>query len=202
MSTFFYFSLSCYYCYYYLDIKNISFVINFDFPKNIEDYVHRIGRTARAGATGTAISFFTQEDAKLARELIKVIEDTGQEIPPQLRAFAYESRSHGAGDSRYRGYGSSYRHTGSNGFSSNAQFRSSYGFGGSGSSFYGGGGSSYGAAASHPVAYPTGGNPLYASNATDPYHTSAASSYAPYGPPSAAGTSMTSHAYMNANHGW
>lgn len=137
--------------------------------------------------------------------MIKVIEDTGQEIPPQLRAFAYETRSHGGGESRYRGYGSSYRHTSSNGFSSNAQFRSSYGFGGNGSSFYGSGGSSYGTA-SHSVAYSTAaGNPSYTSTVADPYN---ASAYAPYGPPSAAasgiaGASMaTSHAYMNTSQGW
>jgi ATP-dependent RNA helicase DDX5/DBP2 len=55
-----------------LDIKNITYVINFDFPMQIEDYVHRIGRTGRAGESGIAISFFTSENSGLARELIKV----------------------------------------------------------------------------------------------------------------------------------
>jgi len=54
-----------------LDVKDISFVINLDFPENIESYVHRIGRTGRAGAQGTAISFVTYEDdRKIARDLI------------------------------------------------------------------------------------------------------------------------------------
>jgi len=44
---------------YILDVKDIKYVINFDFPNNVEDYVHRIGRTGRAGATGTAYTFFT-----------------------------------------------------------------------------------------------------------------------------------------------
>jgi ATP-dependent RNA helicase DDX5/DBP2 len=41
------------------DVKNIECVVNFDFPGNLEDYVHRIGRTGRAGAKGTAYSFLT-----------------------------------------------------------------------------------------------------------------------------------------------
>ena len=45
------------------DVKDIGYVINYDMPNQIEDYVHRIGRTARAGATGTAISFITPEQS-------------------------------------------------------------------------------------------------------------------------------------------
>jgi hypothetical protein len=45
-----------------IDISDITQVINFDLPKVAEDYVHRIGRTGRAGATGTAYSFFTRSD--------------------------------------------------------------------------------------------------------------------------------------------
>lgn len=41
-----------------LDVKDIDYVINYDMPQNIEDYIHRIGRTARAGKSGTAISLF------------------------------------------------------------------------------------------------------------------------------------------------
>jgi ATP-dependent RNA helicase DDX5/DBP2 len=56
-----------------LDVRDITYVINFDMPKMIEDYVHRIGRTGRAGAHGIAITFFaTDEDIRLARDLIDV----------------------------------------------------------------------------------------------------------------------------------
>merc|ERR1712060_570031 len=41
-----------------LDIKDVMYVANYDVPKTIEDYTHRIGRTGRAGATGTAVTFF------------------------------------------------------------------------------------------------------------------------------------------------
>lgn len=44
-----------------LDVPNVGLVVNFDFPNGVEDYVHRIGRTGRAGATGEAITFFTPQ---------------------------------------------------------------------------------------------------------------------------------------------
>src|ERR1700761_3839590 len=46
---------------YLKDVKDITHVVNYDYPNNSEDYVHRIGRTARAGRKGTAITFFTTE---------------------------------------------------------------------------------------------------------------------------------------------
>lgn len=42
-------------------MNDVSHVINFEFPNNVEDYVHRIGRTARAGKTGTAVTFFSSD---------------------------------------------------------------------------------------------------------------------------------------------
>ncbi len=49
-------------------------VINFDFPKNIEDYVHRVGRTGRAGATGKALSFLDSvDDKRISKELVDVL---------------------------------------------------------------------------------------------------------------------------------
>lgn len=56
-----------------IDVKDITCVINFDFPRNIEDYVHRVGRTGRAGHTGTAITFMAREDWKHAKELIQIL---------------------------------------------------------------------------------------------------------------------------------
>jgi ATP-dependent RNA helicase DDX5/DBP2 len=55
-------------------VKDIHYVINYDMPKTIEDYVHRIGRTGRAGAYGTAITLFAEdEDFRLAKELVDVL---------------------------------------------------------------------------------------------------------------------------------
>jgi superfamily II DNA/RNA helicase len=56
-----------------IDIENISHVINFDVPTNPEDYVHRIGRTGRAGKKGTAITFVLKKDTKYLQEIEKLI---------------------------------------------------------------------------------------------------------------------------------
>eukprot|EP00208_Stichococcus_sp_RCC1054_P008135 CAMPEP_0206151732 /NCGR_PEP_ID=MMETSP1473-20131121/38970_1 /ASSEMBLY_ACC=CAM_ASM_001109 /TAXON_ID=1461547 /ORGANISM="Stichococcus sp, Strain RCC1054" /LENGTH=525 /DNA_ID=CAMNT_0053549279 /DNA_START=167 /DNA_END=1744 /DNA_ORIENTATION=+ len=71
-----------------LDVKDIKVVINLDMPTSAEDYVHRIGRTARAGAKGRAYSFFTAANARLAKPLISILEEAGQAVPPQLTKFA------------------------------------------------------------------------------------------------------------------
>ena len=55
-----------------LDIPHVAAVVNYDFPTGVEDYVHRIGRTGRAGATGESYTFMTQDDGKHARELMQV----------------------------------------------------------------------------------------------------------------------------------
>lgn len=61
-----------------IDVKDIEFVINYDMPSNIEDYVHRIGRTARAGRTGTSFTFFSDENARLAAPLVKILREANQ----------------------------------------------------------------------------------------------------------------------------
>ncbi|OVA16705.1 WW domain [Macleaya cordata] len=71
-----------------LDIKDIRVVINYDFPTGIEDYVHRIGRTGRAGATGVAYTFFSDQDRKYAADLVKVLEGANQQVPPEVRDMA------------------------------------------------------------------------------------------------------------------
>ncbi len=50
----------------YQDVRNITHVLNYDYPNNSEDYIHRIGRTGRAGANGTAITFFTTDSEFIA----------------------------------------------------------------------------------------------------------------------------------------
>eukprot|EP00662_Eupelagonemidae_sp_cell21_P005718 gene5718-35346_t len=51
-------------------LTDLPLVINFDFPQELDDYVHRIGRTGRAGRTGEAVTFFTEKDCGFARGLI------------------------------------------------------------------------------------------------------------------------------------
>ena len=67
-----------------LDVKDISVVVNFDMPTCIEDYVHRIGRTGRAGQKGVSHSFLTKKELGLVGDLVKVLKKTDQVVPPQL----------------------------------------------------------------------------------------------------------------------
>lgn len=53
-------------------------VLNYDFPRNIEEYVHRVGRTGRAGKSGESISYFTRSDWAQAKELISILEEAQQ----------------------------------------------------------------------------------------------------------------------------
>ena len=61
-----------------LDLQGLDYVVNYDLPQMPEDYVHRIGRTGRAGESGLAVTFFTSEDAKQLKRIEKM---TGQAIP-------------------------------------------------------------------------------------------------------------------------
>jgi ATP-dependent RNA helicase DBP3 len=67
-----------------LDIKNVEVVINYTFPLTIEDYVHRIGRTGRAGQTGIAHTLFTTYDKARSGELGLILREAGQNVPEEL----------------------------------------------------------------------------------------------------------------------
>ena len=72
-------------------------------PNNIEDYIHRIRSTGRAGAKGVSVSFFTEKSSKMASELVTILREAEQEIPPQL--LAMNGFGGGGGSSRYGGGG-------------------------------------------------------------------------------------------------
>ncbi len=91
-----------------IDIKEINLVINYDVPRDAEDYVHRIGRTARAETTGVAISFVNPEDMRAFDKIEKLIEKpvAKLEIPkemgeqPKWNPKYYKSKSGGSGHKR------------------------------------------------------------------------------------------------------
>jgi ATP-dependent RNA helicase RhlE len=56
-----------------VDVKDVGLVVNYDLPNEPESYVHRIGRTARAGAEGRAVSFCSEEELEFLREIEKTI---------------------------------------------------------------------------------------------------------------------------------
>nr|XP_050051154.1 probable ATP-dependent RNA helicase DDX43 [Dermacentor andersoni] len=71
-----------------LDIKDVTHIFNFDFPRNIEDYVHRVGRTGRAGRFGEAVTLVTRENWMHAPELILILEEANQAVPKALYEMA------------------------------------------------------------------------------------------------------------------
>jgi len=75
-----------------LDISNVDWVVNYDFPLDIENYIHRIGRTGRANKKGNSLTYMTSEDARFAAKLIKILQEAGQEIPEDLLQLQRENR--------------------------------------------------------------------------------------------------------------
>lgn len=114
-----------------LDIPNVTHVVNYDLPTDVDDYVHRIGRTGRAGNTGIATAFFNRGNRGIVRELIDLLKEANQEVPPFLEAIARES-SFGGG-----GRGGRSRPGGAGRGNANRDFRK---FGGGGFGGSGGGG--------------------------------------------------------------
>nr|XP_033778603.1 probable ATP-dependent RNA helicase DDX52 isoform X2 [Geotrypetes seraphini] len=70
-----------------IDFKGVNMVINFDFPTSSVEYIHRIGRTGRAGHKGKAISFFTEDDKPLIRSIANVIQQAGCPVPDYIKHF-------------------------------------------------------------------------------------------------------------------
>uniref|UniRef100_A0A669EQN0 RNA helicase n=1 Tax=Oreochromis niloticus TaxID=8128 RepID=A0A669EQN0_ORENI len=80
-----------------LDVEDVKFVINYDYPSSSEDYVHRIGRTARSTNKGTAYTFFTPGNLRQARDLVRVLEEARQAINPKLLQLVDSGRGGGGG---------------------------------------------------------------------------------------------------------
>lgn len=82
---------------YTKDVEDVKFVINYDYPSSSEDYVHRIGRTARSTNKGTAYTFFTPGNLRQARDLVRVLAEARQAINPKLLQLVDSSRGGGGG---------------------------------------------------------------------------------------------------------
>ena len=83
-----------------LDIPHVKHVINFDLPTDVEEYVHRIGRTGRMGNLGLATSFFNGKNSNLVRDLVSLLIEANQELPPWLDDMFTDSRHSGGGSRR------------------------------------------------------------------------------------------------------
>ena len=138
-----------------LDITTVSHIINYDLPDDVETYFHRIGRTARAGAQGTSLSFVSQNDMFTLRKIQNITQNSLKNLNTELGIEVDFKDSIGSGGPRNNRYKSSYqkRDYGRNRFSGGGGYRSRgsdsrYGgsdsrYGGS-DSRYGGGDSRYG----------------------------------------------------------
>ncbi|KAF7722867.1 hypothetical protein EC973_002628 [Apophysomyces ossiformis] len=70
-----------------IDVRNVMHVINFDMTNSIDEYIHRIGRTARVGNAGLATSFFNERNMPIASDLTKILQECNQKIPSFLEPY-------------------------------------------------------------------------------------------------------------------
>ncbi|XP_036426419.1 DEAD-box helicase 3 X-linked b isoform X3 [Colossoma macropomum] len=120
-----------------LDICNVKHVINFDLPSDIEEYVHRIGRTGRVGNLGLATSFFNDKNSNITKDLLDILVEAKQEVPSWLESLAYEHQHKSSNRGRSKrfsgGFGArDYRQTSSNSSSGGFGSRGSRNTGGHG----------------------------------------------------------------------
>uniref|UniRef100_A0A8C1UNN0 Probable ATP-dependent RNA helicase DDX46 n=1 Tax=Cyprinus carpio TaxID=7962 RepID=A0A8C1UNN0_CYPCA len=77
-----------------LDVKQLILVINYSCPNHYEDYVHRAGRTGRAGNKGYAYTFITEEQARYSGDIIKALELSGSPVPSELELLWTNFKEH------------------------------------------------------------------------------------------------------------
>ncbi|KAG6787589.1 hypothetical protein POTOM_003631 [Populus tomentosa] len=126
-----------------LDIPRVAHVVNFDLPNDIDDYVHRIGRTGRAGKSGLATAFFNEGNASMARPLSELMQEANQEVPAWLSRYAarasFGGKNRRSGGGRFGGRDFRRDSSSNRGNSDYYGGGSSGGYGGA-SGGYGGGG--------------------------------------------------------------
>ncbi|XP_067300204.1 DEAD-box helicase 3 X-linked a isoform X6 [Pseudorasbora parva] len=139
-----------------LDISNVKHVINFDLPSDIEEYVHRIGRTGRVGNLGLATSFYNDKNSNITKDLLDILVEAKQEVPSWLENLAYEHQhkstnrgrpkrfSGGFGARDYRQMAAGGNTFGNRGARSAGGHGGNRGFGGNKGGFGSFGGDSYG----------------------------------------------------------
>lgn len=161
-----------------LDIPHVKHVINFDLPSDVEEYVHRIGRTGRMGNLGVATSFFNDKNRNICADLVELLIETKQNVPSFLEDMMSSERSHGPGRRRgggggrfggSAGFGSrDYRQSGGGGGPSRGSSSRSGGNSGGGGGPYRSNGNSYGG--NSGGSYGLGGGGSYGGNYTSGSH--------------------------------
>lgn len=126
-----------------LDIPNVTHVINYDLPNDIDDYVHRIGRTGRAGNSGLATALINEKNRNIVRDLTELLSEAGQEVPSFLTAMSRQVTTSGGSRRRNGGNrfgGRDYRKENGGGTGRSGGGGGRYGGGYSGGGGYGGNG--------------------------------------------------------------
>jgi len=126
-----------------LHIDDVAHVINYDLPSNIDDYVHRIGRTGRCGKEGLATGFFNSINMNIVKDLVKILREANQDMPSWLlelnreKKKNYNSRN-GYSRDNYRGGGNRNfygQRRGNFGFNNNRNYNN--GFSGGDNEYHG-----------------------------------------------------------------
>merc|ERR1711972_1110430 len=76
-----------------IDVKDVILVVNFKVPDHMEDYIHRIGRTGRAGKHGFAYTFIQPDEGQQAQDMVDALRQCGQQVPLKLKQLAEEFQS-------------------------------------------------------------------------------------------------------------
>jgi ATP-dependent RNA helicase DDX3X len=124
-----------------LDIPHVKHVINYDLPSDVEEYVHRIGRTGRMGNLGIATSFFNEKNRNICSDLVELLTETNQELPGFLEEMANDRYGGPRRNNNSRGGNRGY---GGSGFGSRDYRQQQNNRGGGGNRGYGGGNSNSG----------------------------------------------------------
>ena len=89
-----------------LDIPNVTHVVNFNLPSDIDDYVHHIGRTGHVGNTGSSTAFLNHGNRNIIRDLLEPLREANQEIPTWLETIVHENTfGNGGSGGGFRGWG-------------------------------------------------------------------------------------------------
>lgn len=75
-----------------IDFQGVNLVINYDFPQTVQSYIHRIGRTGRAGKQGRAITYFTKDDAPYLKSVVNVMRQSGCDVPEWMTQLPKPSK--------------------------------------------------------------------------------------------------------------
>lgn len=120
-----------------LDIPNVTMVVNYDLPTDIDDYVHRIGRTGRAGNTGKAVTFFNDNNRNVGRALADLLKEAHQEVPEFLTRGGSGFGGSGGGNNARPGRGFGGHQASRDSRYSSSAFSRGSGGGGAGGNFSG-----------------------------------------------------------------